>query len=79
MINSQDKMPLWLIIQLVCGIDDLKNTQAFLVNRLEPTYYAQKFTYYSFLNFSKILPIVLNLFPNNHLLFLYYSLILLIQ
>ena len=31
MINSQDKMPLWLIMQLVCGIDDLKKTQAFLV------------------------------------------------
>ena len=33
-------------------------------------YYAQKFTNYSF---PKILPIVLNLFPNYHLLFLYYS------
>ena len=31
MIDSQDKMLLWLIMQLVCGIDDLKKTQAFLM------------------------------------------------
>ena len=51
-------------VELHLGPKVMMTTNSYTV-RLKPISYAQKFTYYSFPNFPKILPIVFNLFPNH--------------